>query len=52
MAFGEGEFNSMKTQLVRLQLLDGDPAGLRNAAMAGRTTLLYACPWTQIQSHN
>ena len=50
VAFGESGFNSMKTQLVRLQLLDGDPAGLRNAAMAGRTTLLYACPWTQIQS--
>lgn len=40
----------MPTQMIRLILLDGDPEGLRSASIAGRTTVLWACPWVQIKS--
>lgn len=40
----------MPTQLIRLILLDGDPEGLRLASIAGRTTVLLACPWTQLKA--
>jgi hypothetical protein len=33
--------------MIRLILYDGDPEGLRAASMAGRTTVLFACPWAQ-----
>lgn len=40
----------MPTQMIRLILLNGDPEGLRSAAIAGRTTVLIACPWTQLKT--
>jgi hypothetical protein len=36
--------------MIRLILLDGDPEGLRSAAIAGRTTVLLACPWTRLKT--
>ena len=39
----------MQTQLIRLTLHDGDPEGLRSAAIAGRSTLVLACPWNQFE---
>lgn len=39
----------MVTQLIRLILLDGDPEGLRSAVVAGRTTVILACPWTRLR---
>lgn len=40
----------MPTQLIRLQLIEGDPEGLRTASIAGRTTMVLACPWTDIKA--
>jgi hypothetical protein len=40
----------MATQMIRLILLDGDPDGLRSASIAGRTTVVWACPWVQMKS--
>ena len=40
----------MATQLIRLTLLDGDPEGLRWASIAGRTTLVFGCPWSQLKA--
>ncbi|MCK8786643.1 hypothetical protein M0638_19900 [Roseomonas sp. NAR14] len=39
----------MATQLIRLTLVNGDPEGLRYSLIAGRTTVLFACPWTQLK---
>ena len=38
----------MATRLVRLQLLNGDPEGLRSANIAGRTTEVTGCPWIEL----
>jgi hypothetical protein len=38
----------MKTQLIRLTLLEGDADGLRTAEIAGRTTKLIACPMSAV----
>lgn len=37
----------MATQFVNLTLYDGDPQSLRSASIAGRTALLFACPWSR-----
>lgn len=39
----------MAVQLIRLQLLDGDPEGLRSAQVAGRTTILVGAPWHELK---
>lgn len=38
----------MATQMIRLTLHDGDPEGLRLAMLAGRSTMVWACPFTQM----
>ena len=40
----------MPTRLVRLELLNGDPDGLRIARIQGRTTDVMACPWVDLPS--
>lgn len=37
-----------RTQLIRLVLLDGDPAGLRSVTIANRTTVLTGCPISRL----
>jgi hypothetical protein len=39
----------LAVQLIRLQLLDGDPEGLRSAQVAGRTTILVGAPWHELK---
>lgn len=36
------------TRLIRIQLVTGDPEGLRSASIAGRTTEISGCPWTDL----
>jgi hypothetical protein len=36
-------------RLIRLTLLVGDPEGLRSAVIAGRTTVLFGCPWGNLK---
>lgn len=38
----------MNTTLIRIQLLNGDPEGLRSASIAGRTTEVSGCSWTDL----
>ncbi len=38
----------MPAQMIRLVLVDGNPSGLRSAQVAGRTTIMTACPMATV----